>query len=106
MDVGTRFLRFCRTRNLVPADADSNSTVAIAIAGLAPLLFLTVKGWTNALFLILFLLALYDICRRPALYWRAVARPAHWLAHRRTCLGLCRYPCQPDIALGFSSATL
>lgn len=69
MDAGARLLRFCRTRNLVSADADGGNAVAAVTAGLAPLLFLTVKGWTNALFLVLFLLALYDICRRPALYW-------------------------------------
>jgi O-antigen ligase len=69
MDAGARLLRFCRTRNLVSADADGNTAVAAIVAGLAPLLFLSVKGWTNALFLVLVLLALYDICRRPALYW-------------------------------------
>jgi O-antigen ligase len=69
MDAGARLLRFCRTRNLVAAEADGNAAIATAIAGLAPLLFLTVKGWTNAAGALLALLALYDILRRPGLYW-------------------------------------
>jgi O-antigen ligase len=69
MDAGARLLRFCRARNLVAAEADGNTAIATAIAGLAPLLFLTVKGWTNALCFILIVLALYDIARRPDIYW-------------------------------------
>jgi len=69
MDAGSRLLWFCRTRNLVSANADGNTAVAAIVAGLAPLFFLSVKGWTNALFLVLVLIALYDIFRRPDLYW-------------------------------------
>jgi O-antigen ligase len=69
MDAGARLLRFCRTRNLVSADADGHTALAAIVAGLAPLLLLSFKGWTNAACALLALLALYDIARHPELYW-------------------------------------
>jgi O-antigen ligase len=80
MDAGARLLRFCRTHDIVPVNADSNSTVATLTAGLVPLLLLSLKGWTNVTFLLLFLLALYDIYRQPQLYWPLWAdRRIGWL---------------------------
>jgi O-antigen ligase len=54
--------------------------VATLTVGLVPLLFLSLKGWTNVTFLFLFLFALYDVYRRPQIYWPLWAdRRVAWL---------------------------
>lgn len=68
MSVRSRLLAYCQARKIVHSEADLADVFTAIVIGFAPLFFLTVRNWTNASLLVLFLLALHGTFQRPELY--------------------------------------
>lgn len=62
-------IRHWKDKELVGPDADRSDLLTSVILGLAPLFMLTVRGWVNIVFVLLLILSIDGLRRRPRSYW-------------------------------------
>lgn len=64
-----RLIRFWQDKKLAGPEADRTDVLTSIVLGFAPLFLLTIRGWANIAFVLLLILSLDGLRRRPKNYW-------------------------------------